>query len=105
MKVILPQSAVDLLKDVISDRSDEPATIRVYFVGFGCCGASFGIALDKKSEQDFEYNIKGLCFIMNKDEYDKYGDITISEVGEGFVISVERMPEGGGNCGTCSGCR
>lgn len=105
MKVTLPQSAVDLLKDVISDRSNEPSTIRIYFVGFGCCGASFGIALDEKNEQDIQYDIDGLCFIMNKDQYEKYGDVTISEVGDGFVISVEKTPEGGGNCGACSGCK
>lgn len=105
MNVILPQSAVELLKDVISDNSDKPSSIRVYFAGFGCCGASFGVALDEKTEQDLEYEIDDLHFIMDKEEYEKYGDVIISEFGDGFVIKVEKMPEGKGHCGACSGCR
>lgn len=105
MKVTLPQSAVELLKDILSDNEDNASTIRVYFAGFGCCGASFGIGLDEKKEQDLEYEVDGLYFIMDKDDYDKYGDVIISEFGDGFVISVEKMPEGGGHCGACSGCK
>lgn len=105
MKVTLPQSAIDLLKEIISDNSDESNTIRVYFSGVGCCGASFGIAFDEKCEDDLEYNTEGLSFIMDKGDYEKYGDVTISEVGDGFVITVEKMPEGGECCGACPGCR
>lgn len=105
MKVILPQTAVDTLNEIISENKDKPKKIRIYFAGFGCSGASFGIALDEQNESDVEYNIDGLHFIMNKDEYDQYGDVTITDTGYGFVISVKNMPQGEGNCGGgCSGC-
>ena len=35
MKVTLPQSAVDTLKDILKDNQDRPQTIRVYFAGIG----------------------------------------------------------------------
>lgn len=35
MKVTLPQSAVDTLKDILKDNQDRPQTIRVYFAGVG----------------------------------------------------------------------
>lgn len=104
MKVTLPQTAIDLLKEIIKESADLPSTIRVYFAGFGCCGASFGIALDRKIEEDIECEVEGLIFIMNKEDYEKYGDVIITQVEDGFVISVEKMPEGGGDCSSCSGC-
>ncbi len=66
MKVILPQTAIDTLNEIISENKDKPKSIRIYFAGFGCSGASFGIALDEQNESDAEYNIDGLHFIMNQ---------------------------------------
>lgn len=35
MKVTLPQTAVDTLKDILKDNKDRPKNIRVYFAGVG----------------------------------------------------------------------
>ncbi len=35
MKVTLPQTAVDTLKDILKDNQDRPKNIRVYFAGVG----------------------------------------------------------------------
>ena len=35
MKVTLPKTAVDTLKDIVQDNQDRPQTIRVYFAGIG----------------------------------------------------------------------
>lgn len=35
MKVTLPQTAVDTLKDILKDNQDRPTSIRVYFAGVG----------------------------------------------------------------------
>jgi hypothetical protein len=35
MKVTLPKTAVDTLKDIVQDNQDRPKTIRVYFAGIG----------------------------------------------------------------------
>ncbi len=35
MKVTLPQTAIDTLKDILKDNQDRPKNIRVYFAGIG----------------------------------------------------------------------
>ncbi len=35
MKVTLPQTAVDTLKDILKDNQNRPKNIRVYFAGVG----------------------------------------------------------------------
>ena len=105
MKVTLPETAVEVLKEILSESSDKPSNIRVYFAGFGCGGATFGVALDDKKDTDLEYTTDDLVFIMDKDDYKEYGDITITDTGFGFVITVENMPEGECSCsGNCPGC-
>ncbi|MCR8746299.1 iron-sulfur cluster biosynthesis family protein [Romboutsia lituseburensis] len=105
MKVTLPQAAVEVLKEILSENEDKAKTIRVYFAGFGCSGAFFAVALDEKKESDLSHETEGLTFIMDKEEYEKYGDVTITDTGHGFLISVENMPKGGCSCdGGCTGC-
>ncbi len=103
MKVTLPQTAIDTLKNILNDNPDRPSNIRIYFAGYACSGASFGVALDEQSSDDFEYEIDGLKFIMSQSEYEEYGDITIEDNGYGFRVSVQNATEGGG-CGGCTGC-
>lgn len=105
MKITLPESAVKTLKDIISDNKDRPQTIRVYFAGIGWGGPSFGIALDEQKDDDFTYEVDGLTFIMNKDEYSKYGDISIIDTGYGFRVVPDNMNNDDAGCGGgCSGC-
>ncbi len=35
MKVTLPQTAIDTLKDILNDNQEKPKNIRVYFAGVG----------------------------------------------------------------------
>ena len=104
MKVTLPESAIKTLKDILNDNQERPKTIRIYFAGIGWGGPSFGIALDEQKADDVEYNVDGLSFIMNKDEYAKYGDISIVDTGFGFKVIPENMDGGSGCGGGCSGC-
>jgi HesB-like selenoprotein len=104
MKVTLPETAVNTLKDILKDNQDRPNNIRVYFAGIGCGGPSFGIALDEQKDDDLEYDIDGLHFIMSSDDFDKYGDIVIEDTGYGFRVAPENLPDDGGCGGGCSGC-
>lgn len=104
MKVTLPQTAIDTLKDILKDNQDRPKNIRVYFAGIGWGGPSFGIALDEQTANDLEYTVEGLHFIMSKEDYDKYGDIVIEDTGYGFKVGPENMKDDGGCGGGCSGC-
>ncbi len=104
MKITLPQTAIDTLKDILKDNQDKPKNIRVYFAGNGCSGPSFGIALDNKEENDLEYSIEGLNFIMSSEDFNTYGDIVIEDTGYGFTVRPENFTPSGGCGGGCSGC-
>lgn len=42
---------------------------------------------------------------MSKDEYSKYGDITIIDTGFGFKVTAQNIDGGDEGCGGgCSGC-
>ena len=105
MKITLPESAVKTLKDILQDNQDRPQTIRVYFAGIGWGGPSFGIALDEQKDSDTSYEVDGLTFIMDKNEYAQHGDIVIEDTGYGFRVIPENMKNDEGGCGGgCSGC-
>lgn len=104
MKVTLPETAIKTLKDILNDNQDRPKNIRVYFAGAACSGPSFGIALDEQTEQDLEFDVDGLHFIMDSKEYNEYGDILIEDTGFGFRVIPENMKDQGGCGGGCSGC-
>ena len=105
MKVTLPETAVKTLKDILQDNQDRPQTIRVYFAGIGWGGPSFGIALDEQKDSDTSYEVDGLTFIMDKNEYAQHGDIVIEDTGYGFRVIPENMKNDQGGCGGgCSGC-
>lgn len=104
MKVIAPESAINALKEIIAENQDKPHSVRVYFAGFACSGPNFALALDSEVEgEDVSYDLEGIHFVMNQDEFLTYGNVIIEEVpNRGFVVMVENMPTGGG--GGCSGC-
>ena len=105
MKITLPESAVKTLKDILQDNQDRPQTIRVYFAGIGWGGPSVGIALDEQKDSDVAYEVEGLQFIMDKNEYVQHGDIVIEDTGYGFRVIPESMKNDQGGCGGgCSGC-
>ncbi|MBO3445556.1 iron-sulfur cluster biosynthesis family protein [Clostridium sp. CCUG 7971] len=104
MKITLPETAINTLKDILKDNQGKPTGIRVYFAGNGCSGPSFGIALDEQKADDLEYDIEGLHFIMSNEDYTTYGDIVIEDTGYGFMIRAENIQPGGGCGGGCSGC-
>ena len=103
MKVTLDQSAIDVLKDILKDNADKPNNIRVHFAGVGCSGPSFGLALDEQNESDLVYEVDDLKFIMDKAEYDQYGDIVIQDTGYGFRVAPENMENFASGCSGCSG--
>jgi Iron-sulphur cluster biosynthesis. len=106
MKVFAPESAINALKEIIADNQDKPSSVRVYFAGFSCSGASFALALDNEIEgQDVSCDLEGIHFIMDQDEFLTYGNVIIQEIpNRGFVVKVEHMPSNeGGGCSGCSG--
>lgn len=35
MKIIVPESAVKILKEIMAENTDKPSCVRVYFAGMG----------------------------------------------------------------------
>ena len=112
MKVQAPESALNVLRDILANNQDKPQNVRVYFAGFACSGAVFSLALDEELMSDTSYVLDGIHFIMDDNEYLTYGNVTISKIPpQGFVVSVDNPPqrddgysECGSGCSGCSGC-
>lgn len=110
MKVQAPESAINVLKEILANNLDKPQNIRVYFAGFACSGAVFSLALDEEKHSDTSFDLDGVHFIMDDNEYLTYGNVIITELPpKGFTVSVENPPqresgysECGGSC--CDGC-
>ena len=96
MKVQAPESALNVLRDILANNS----------------GSVLSLALDEELMSDTSYDLDGIHFIMDDNEYLTYGNVTISEIPpQGFVVSVDNPPqrddgysECGSGCSGCSGC-
>ena len=84
MKVQAPESALNVLRDILANNQDKPQNVRVYFAGFACSGAVFSLALDEELMSDTSYDLDGIHFIMDDNEYLTYGNVTISEIAPAF---------------------
>lgn len=105
MKVEAAQTALEVLRDIISENGEDvPKTIRMYFAGSACSGPSFGLALDDKKDSDVSCMVEELEFIMDKQEYEQFGDMLIQDLGGGFRVIPENLKDMQGGCGSCSGC-
>ena len=90
MKVDAPQQAINVLKEIIAEQADQPASVRMYFAGAACSGPSFGLALDEKKDSDVSCVVEDIEFIM--------------DMNSGFRVIPEKMKDMQSGCGTCSGC-
>lgn len=104
MKVDAAQTALEVLREIISEQSDQPTAIRMYFAGAACSGPSFGLALDEKKPSDVSCNVEELEFIMDAQEYEQFGDMVIQDLGGGFRVIPDKMKDMASGCSGCSGC-
>jgi Fe-S cluster assembly iron-binding protein IscA len=100
MNVVIDDNAIKEIKSIMEDcQADESKSIRIYNakkVG----SPSFGIALDKQNENDVFNEIEGIKFVMEKETFDKYGDIKIELMGAALKISAVNKAYDTG----CEGC-
>ena len=104
MKVDAPQQAINVLKEIIAEQADQPASVRMYFAGAACSGPSFGLALYEKKDSDVSCVVEDIEFIMDAQEYQEFGDMVIQDMNSGFRVIPEKMKDMQSGCGTCSGC-
>ena len=65
--VTFTQGAIDEIKRIMQDSSfDKSKVLRVGVKGGGCSGLSYVLGFDDKKENDAEYEIEGVPFVMEK---------------------------------------
>jgi iron-sulfur cluster assembly accessory protein len=65
--VVFTASAIKEVNRLMSDESfDKSSFLRVGVKGGGCSGMTYILGFDQKLENDDEYEVDGLTFIMNK---------------------------------------
>lgn len=104
MKVDAANTALEVLREIISEQTDQPTSVRMYFAGAACSGPSFGLALDEKKPSDVSCSIEDIEFIMDAQEYEQFGDMLIQDLGGGFRVIPEKLKDMQSGCGSCSGC-
>jgi iron-sulfur cluster assembly accessory protein len=65
--VTFTQNAISEISRLMNEQGfDRSKTLRVGVKGGGCSGLSYVLGFDDRTEQDEEYMIEGISFIMNK---------------------------------------
>ena len=101
MKVAITAEAAEAIKQIANQHEDKPNNVRVYVAGMGWSGPSFGLALDEQKEDDLLDDSNEVKFIMEKDLYETFGDITIDQTPRGFTVTPSKTQDSA--CGSCGG--
>ena len=108
--VKITQLAAQKIKEVLKEQNKENALLRLYLVGTGCSGPSFGMALEEiKTEDDIideEYGVSVVIDIKLSNYLEGATvDYVETNLGGGFEIR-RANPDSGGACGDgcCGGC-
>lgn len=92
----------DEIKKILEGNEDQPKNVRIFVAGVGWAGPSFGLGLDKKKAADVYEEINGVTFVMEKDLYDEFGEITVDYKNTGYLVApTDQDPA---DCGSCSSC-
>lgn len=99
--MILTDSAVTKLKEIISEQNTPGIKLRVFVQGGGCSGFSYGFTLDEEqNEDDFEQEYDGVKVLVDSMSWQYLVGSTINYKEElmnaGFVID---NPQAVSTCG------
>jgi iron-sulfur cluster assembly accessory protein len=118
--ITLSQAASDAVKNILSERNLEGYGLRVYVAGGGCCGVSFGMALDNNIRDiDTTFNADGVMVVVDEVSIDYLRGAKIDFVndpvrGAGFAVDSPNAKsqehghahdEGGCGCGGSCSCQ
>ena len=90
--ISLSSAASDAIKNILAERNLEGYALRVYVAGGGCCGVSFGMALDNNiRDVDTTYEANGVKVVVDEVSIDYLRGATIDFVndpvrGAGFAV-------------------
>ena len=116
--ITLSNAASDAVKNILSERNLEGYALRVYVAGGGCCGVSFGMALDNNiRDVDLTIEANGVKVLVDEVSIDYLRGATIDFVndpvrGAGFAVDSPSAKghehahgEGGCGCGGSCSCQ
>ena len=116
--ITLSTAASDAVKNILAERNLEGYALRVYVAGGGCCGVSFGMALDNNfRDQDTTFEANGVKVVVDEVSIDYLRGATIDFVndpvrGAGFAVDspaasshTHEHSEGGCACGGSCSCQ
>ena len=116
--ITLSTAASDAVKNILSERNLEGYALRVYVAGGGCCGVSFGMALDNNiRDVDMIIEANGVKVLVDEVSIDYLRGATIDFVndpvrGAGFAVDSPSAKghehahgEGGCGCGGSCSCQ
>ncbi len=92
----------DEIRQILVEQSDKPQAVRVFMAGMACSGPNFGLGLDTPNENDYEEEVEGVTFVIEKNLYDTLGEIGIEWMGSGYSVRPVNM--GQFDCGSCTAC-
>src|SRR5512138_2838556 len=90
--ITLSTAASDAVKNILAERNLEGYALRVYVAGGGCCGVSFGMALDNNfRDVDTVFEANGVKVVVDEVSIDYLRGATVDFVndpvrGAGFVV-------------------
>jgi len=112
--VTLSTAAVDAVRTILTERNLEGYALRVYVAGGGCCGVSFGMALDNNfRDVDTTFEANGVKVVVDEVSIDYLRGATIDYVndpvrGAGFAVDSPNAKSGHdhgeGSCGCGGSC-
>lgn len=99
--MILTESAVTKIKDILAEENNPAAKLRVFVQGGGCAGFSYGFTLDESTnEDDFVQEHNGVQLLVDSMSWQYLQGSTINYkedlMGASFVID---NPQAVSTCG------
>ncbi|HEY3310886.1 MAG TPA: iron-sulfur cluster assembly accessory protein [Anaerolineales bacterium] len=104
--VTMSASARDAVRGILTERKLEGYSLRVYVAGGGCCGASFGMALDNNlRDNDFTFSSGDVQVVVDDQSLPYLRGAKIDYIndpvrGAGFTVDSPSNSSGSCSCGS-----
>ncbi len=108
--VTLSMAAADAVRTILTERNLEGYALRVYVAGGGCCGVSFGMALDNNfRDVDTTFEANGVKVVVDEVSIDYLRGATIDYIndpvrGAGFAVDSPNAKSGHDHGEDSCGC-
>jgi len=90
--ITLTTAATDAVKNILTERKLEGYALRIYVAGGGCCGVSFGMALDNNiRDMDTTFEAHGVQVVVDEVSIDYLRGASVDFIndpvrGAGFAV-------------------